>query len=119
MVDEKPKSLKFHYIKSPMFRVVHVDGLFGGVTPTAFIHFALYSERMPIPQQTEQVVNADGTLGPEVPEGRVVRDGVVRELEVDAIMNIDVARSMRDWLTGQLELHDQLVTAPKAGSGQK
>jgi hypothetical protein len=109
MPDEKPKSIKFHYLKSSHFRVVHVDGIFGGLSPRGEVTFALYSERFAIPQQTEQVLNPDGSLGKDVPEGRVGRDGVVRELEVEAVMTTETARGLRDWLTEQLKTFDQLT----------
>ena len=46
-----PEQLEFHYIKSNQFRVIHVDGGIGSITPKGFIHFALYSERLAIPRK--------------------------------------------------------------------
>jgi hypothetical protein len=116
MTDEKPNTLKFHYIKSTLFRVVHVDGLYGGPTPKGDIQLTFYNERVAIPQQTAQVLNADGTLGPEVAEGRIGREGIVRELEVSAILDVETARGLRDWLTDQLKAVEQLVAQAKAAS---
>ncbi len=117
MAEEKPKSIKFNYIKSPMFRVVHVDGIVGGPSPQGNIRFALYSERFAIPQQTEQALNPDGSLGPEIPEGRVGREGIVRELEVDAVLNVEVARGLRDWLSEQIKTLEPLIAQAKGAPG--
>src|SRR3989442_6878794 len=46
----KPQDVTFHYIKSSQFRVVHADGIIGGVTPRGLIHIAVFSERPAIPQ---------------------------------------------------------------------
>lgn len=94
---DRPQSIRFHYIKSNHFRVVHIDGAIGSRTPSGFLHIAMYSERPAIPREQEFPINKDGTLG-EVGE-TISRDGVVRELEVDTIMSFDVAKNLRDWLT--------------------
>ena len=76
-----PGPVPFNYIKSNGFRVIHVDGAIGSITPRGLIHAALYSERMPIPQVVVHPVGPDGSLLPPVQqEGRA---GVVREVEVE------------------------------------
>ena len=89
-------TLKVDYIKSAQFRVIHVDGAHGGLRHTGqTVHMALFSERNAIPQHEEYRVT-EGTLGEKVrSEGR---EAVVREVEVDAIMDLDTARAIRDWL---------------------
>ena len=44
--------MRFFYLKNPAFRVVHVDGAVGGVTPRGRIPMAVYSERPAIPQSS-------------------------------------------------------------------
>lgn len=100
---ERPAHIRFSYLKSNSFRVIHVDGALGGPTPSGYIHMTLYSERAAIPQQTEYEITAEGTLGKEVTDLRVGRDGIVRELEVDAIMNVATARALHEWLGTRLE----------------
>jgi hypothetical protein len=106
-MDDKQNSIRFHYIKSPQFRVVHADGIIGGPTPKLNLHLAFYSERVAIPQQTVHTVK-DGVLGEEVLEQRVGRDGIVREVEVDTIMDIATARVLHTWLGDQLKIIEQL-----------
>ena len=47
-------SVKFHYIKSNSFRVLHVDGSLGGITPGRNIFVSLFSERGALPQIIER-----------------------------------------------------------------
>ncbi|HVV17421.1 MAG TPA: hypothetical protein VHH90_09485 [Polyangia bacterium] len=90
-------TLNIDYIKSAHFRVIHVDGAHGGLRPSGrTIHMALFSERNAIPQHEEYTV-ADGALGERI--RRDGREAIVREVEVDAIMDLDTAKALRDWLT--------------------
>lgn len=105
MPEEKPgPRVKFHYIKSSQFRVVHVDGFIGGPTPRLGVHMAIYSERVAIPQQVEHVLKDDGSLGEEVVANRVSKEGIVREVEVDAVMDLDTAKALQTWLGEQIAI---------------
>lgn len=96
-----PKVLRFHYIKSAAFRVIHVDGAHGGLTGRGYISASLYSERRPIPQIVEAKVNPDGTLEEEtIVEGK---DHIVRDVEVNLMFDVDSAKSFRDWLDKRLQ----------------
>lgn len=115
-----PQRLRFHYIKSQSFRVVHVDGALGGVTPRGLIHCAVYSERAAIPQTTEHDLSAEGRLGDVVSqEGK---EGIVRELDVDLIMTMQTAIDLRDWLNARIgELENAIAqhATKSAGGGVK
>src|SRR6266700_8184863 len=90
--------IEFHFEKSNFFRVVHVDGAFGGISPgSQTIHISVYSERQPIPKKIVQKIQ-HGELGEEIPEKRVGRSGIFRELETDLVMSADVAIALRAWL---------------------
>lgn len=97
----------FDYIKNPNFRIVRADGAIGGITPNGHVHFALYSERQPIPRRLVYDLPEDGTLGEPIAEETICRDAIVREMEVDIFMSPDVARSLRDWLNMRLGELDQ------------
>jgi hypothetical protein len=103
-----PSNVKFRYIKSNYFRVVHADGVFGGFTPQGNIFFSVFSERAPLPDVTFQAVE-DGRLGKELIEHRQGgTDGVVRELEVGLTMNLTVAKSLADWLKERIEIAEKM-----------
>lgn len=110
--------LRFHYIKSNYFRVIHADGVYGGVSPQGLIQLAFFSERQPIPQQTVQKFD-DKRLGEEVVELRVSRDGVVREIETNVLMSAKEAKKLRDFLSQWLEVHSQITDVMKRNKDEE
>lgn len=112
MTDSTPKPptrVRFHYLKSNNFRVIHVDGAVGSSTPSGMgIHMTLFSERSAIPQQLEFELSEEGKIGKEIPESKITREGIVRELEVDAIMSLDRARALHAWLGNQIKTLEDL-----------
>ena len=102
------KELEFDFIKSNFFRVIHADGAFGGLAPSGNIHMALYSERRPIPTKMVHSIEG-GHLGPEIMNKRQERTAMVREVEVDVVLNIPQALTLRDWLTDKIKAFEQLT----------
>src|SRR3989304_8127727 len=90
----EPKKLRFHYIKSNNFRVVHVDGAHGGITPHGYIFFCVYNDRAPIPQVTVHGIDNDGSVTVEIPDERISKDGIVREVEVGLVMDLATAERL-------------------------
>ncbi len=102
--DAEPKRILFHYIKSPAFHTLHADGVIGGITPRADLHLAFYVERLPLPNSTQHGIKEDGTLGPEIRQLRVCKEGIVREMLVDITMDAMTATSLHGWLGRHLEM---------------
>lgn len=96
-------SVTFHYIKSSDFRTVHVDGAIGGLTTKGFLHFSVYNERAAIPQETTHNILPNGLLGDEIPDQRKSKEGIVRQMEIDLIMNEETARELSNWLNQALD----------------
>lgn len=98
---------KIHYIKGNQFRVIHVDGMVGGITPSGEgIELALYSERLPIPRYSlNRITGEDGSYEEVDTRGR---PGVVREVDVNAIMTADTAEKIGMWLLEQVEVLREL-----------
>ncbi len=95
-----PESIECHYLKSNFFRVVHGDGTYGGITPQGKIHMAFFSERNAIPQKVVYQIE-NGSLGSEIDrEGKV---GLVREVEVDVVLDSTKAKALHVWLGKWLE----------------
>ena len=97
----KPDDVTFHYLKGPDFRTIHIDGAIGGITPSNFLHIAFYCERAVIPRTITQKFNEDGTVGDEIE--RTGKEGVVRQMEIDIIVNENTAKTVRVWLDLKLE----------------
>lgn len=103
---DAPFVVRYHYLKSKAHRVVHVDGAFGGPTPTGLVHASLYSERFPIPAVAEHEATVqDGGSALVGTEKRMIGgeadgepNGIVREVEVGVVMTLEAARKLRSWL---------------------
>lgn len=100
--------VKFDYLKANHFRDIHVDGVFGGLSPRGYIDMAVYSERYSIPQQTVNPINQNGSLGKEIKEDRVSRNSVIRELEANLKMDLQSAKNIVTWLKEQIETLEKL-----------
>lgn len=90
----------FDFIKSPMFRTVAVDGVFGGASPNGrSLTMSVYSERRPIPKQVTHIRNTDYYLGDEIEDRRQIRQAdFVRELDATLTFDLITAKSIRVWL---------------------
>jgi len=95
-----PAEVKFDYIKSNFFRVVHADGAIGGPTPNGNIQMNLWSQRAPIPTHVVYQMSG-GVIGNEVE--REQRDAIVREVEAGIVLDLPTAISVRDWLDRQIQ----------------
>lgn len=98
--------VSFDYIKSNLFRIVHVDGAVGNITPQGRLHLAFWSERNPIPRQVVHEIMPDGTLSDEIQQ--VSRGSIVREVEVGLMIDPETARALIDLLKDSLENLDRL-----------
>ncbi|OFW02608.1 MAG: hypothetical protein A3H94_08330 [Acidobacteria bacterium RIFCSPLOWO2_02_FULL_60_20] len=110
---KEPSKARFYYIKSNHFRVVCAEGAHGGITPHGSIFAAFYNQRGPIPQITTHQINADGTLGDEIRDARVGKEGVIREVEVGVIMDLQTAERFYQWLGEKINLLREISTEKK------
>jgi hypothetical protein len=92
-------SISYRYIKSNYFRVIHADGIWGGLTPALKVQMAFFSERSAIPEVLTMAVE-DDKIGKEI--DRVSKGGIVREVETSVVMDLDVARSFVNWLNEKI-----------------
>lgn len=98
-----PEKVKFDYIKGNFFRTARADGAWAGTNGFSDLVLSFYSERTPIPKQTVHQLSGLHHLGDEIVEERVMRDSVVREVEICVSMNLDVAKALGALLTKQIE----------------
>ncbi len=104
MPEERPAGVQYHYIKSSQFRVLHADGIVGGPTPNGLIFLGLYSERSAIPQIMVHDITEAGQIGPERIDDRIGKKGIVREVEVGAVMSIETASVVISWLQERIDV---------------
>ena len=105
-----PDKVKFYYLKANEFRVVHMDGVVGGLSPTGDIYMSVFSQRPPIPQVTVQSVKEDGQLGEEIISERLIKDGIVREIEVGITFRPETAEIVIKWLQEKVAEYNGLKT---------
>ena len=107
-----PESITYDFIKSNLFRVLHVDGAWGGISPDGYIQMAIFSERRAIPRRVVYQLS-EGRVGPEIE--REERPGLVREVEADLVMSLEAAVAIREWLDGRIEMLRELRQALSQG----
>jgi hypothetical protein len=95
MADEKkPDSddanqLGIYYQRSRHYRTVHADGAQFGVTPRGTVQFTLFTDQKPMPEYVLHRITPEGNLGASIEE--VVKEGAIREVEINVIMDMAVA----------------------------
>jgi hypothetical protein len=112
-------TVAFDYIKSPYFRAVRADGAIGALTPNGSIHFCLYSERPAIPRRIVHALTANSTLGAPIDKETISRGSIVREMDVDVFVTVDVAESIRDWLDKRIKEARTRSATTKKATGDK
>ncbi|MGV3719837.1 MAG: hypothetical protein ACO1SX_02915 [Actinomycetota bacterium] len=101
--DAPSRQIRVHNIKSNYFRVVHADGVWGGVTAHGFVQMAFWSERTAIPKELTYTFEPGSKELKESPEDRTGREGWVREMEVSVLMDLPTAISFRGWLDEKIK----------------
>lgn len=94
--------IQFDFIKSSLFRTARVDGIWGSINGYYDLILNFYSERPPIPQRVVHSFSERG-VGDELPAERVIREAIVREVEISLSMNVHVAKLVRDWLDQRIK----------------
>lgn len=89
-----------HYVKSPSFRTVHVDGAIGGSSPGGTqLTLSLYNERHSLPDATVHSVGEGGAVNNQNPTQQLnTRPGILREIDFNAVMSLEVAQALHEWL---------------------
>ena len=106
------QQIKCYFIKSNFFRVIHADGVWGGVTPHMNIQMSFFSERTPIPKVTTAQVTPSGIK--EI--NKETKIGIIREVEVDVIMDLETAKALRFWLDEKIQAMDRLKSGLEQGT---
>ena len=96
---QAPKTIKFHYKKNSDFKTYLATGVYGGITSSLMIDANFYIERPPIPKVVEHQVEGD-KIGKEIDKDSL--DGAVREVNVGLVIDINMARALRQWLDDKI-----------------
>lgn len=118
-VRQIPPSIKFYYEKGNFFRVIHVDGAVGGMTPSREVFVSLFSQRSALPKSIELAVSPEGKLGAEI--SRDGKEGIFREMEIGVVMSAHAANDLAQFLLEQVKLINESTfeTQDKSVSTEK
>lgn len=111
--ESSERRVRFDYLKSALFRVIHADGVVGGLTPRLDVHMDFWSERFPIPKQVVHALTSEGTLGEEIRSERTTCEAIVREVEAGVVLDLETAKALRDWLTERIAEAQKLLDERK------
>src|SRR5437016_14548966 len=112
-MSDSPAKIRFELFKSPLFRVVHVDGAFGGLTPRGELFVSIYNERHPIPTAIIHSVKASGEIGEEIRSEREGRKATVREVEIGLQFELEVAKNFVDWFQKKINEAEKTIAEAK------
>jgi hypothetical protein len=91
--------------KSNFFRVIHIDGFFGGGTPTpGNIMMTVYNHRVPFPEKAYI-----DFMGNEAPAKREGKTGIEHEYEASLVMSLATAKAMQAWLNNAIASTELLL----------
>jgi hypothetical protein len=110
-----PSKVRIEYIKSTAFRVTHVDGAIGGMSPRLDLFVTFYTERFPIPKVLVYKATPQGAPGEELESERETKAGIIREAEVAITMDLPTAKAFALWLNEkivELEKTRQRILSP-------
>ena len=98
--DSRSSQVRYKFVRSPSYRDIHIDGIWGRSHPGGYIQMAVFKDKSHLPNVVEYEVQEDGRLGKET--GRDVPDSITREIEVDIAMSLNTAIIMRNWLSERI-----------------
>lgn len=102
---KKPKKkVTFHNKLSASFREIHVDGAFGGITPSGYINLNFYAERFPIPKSTEYSLKDDNTINEKINDSEDSKDGIIREYEFGIYCDLKTAVNIKKFLDERISV---------------
>ena len=90
------KQLTFRYFKDPSYRLVPINGVWGGITSRGEIHMELFHESQALPEVVVRSLTAEGGLGKEV-DHQPPRE-ISRTILVGVTLNEESAESVAKWL---------------------
>jgi hypothetical protein len=102
-----PKTYTFKFVKAPDFKILKVDGAYGGITIKGEINANFYIDTIELPKTVLHAIGANGVLQKEIPLDR--KPESFRELTSGLIMDVNVAKSFVIWLNERITEAEALI----------
>jgi hypothetical protein len=106
-----PETIKFIYTKSPDYKVIYSNGIYGGLTGNLELRFDLFQEFKQFPSEETREINEDGSVGRLISESQDSQQlEIIREKQIGVIMTITTAKALHKWLEEKLKIYAQIET---------
>lgn len=99
--------ITFQYVKNSLCRVIHVDGVWGGITPQGNIHMSFFSEQATTPNTIKYEQSEQGILKELSREVAIGGNAFTREIDVQAVVSLSTARAIVVWLNTRIAILEQ------------
>ncbi|MFV1976189.1 MAG: hypothetical protein ACC651_10605 [Candidatus Scalindua sp.] len=109
-----PEKIIFHYKKTPSFRSYHADGIYGGLTPRGKVYCEFFIDHNPTPQTATHELSESGYISGK-PTEKIVKEGVIRQIECGIIFDIETAITFKEWLNDKINQYDKTIKPLKKG----
>ena len=108
--------VSFKYEYAEQFKTIYANGVWGGPNAYGDIVMNLFVEKAKPPEESKHAIREDGTLEEKsrVPS----KDIIVRELQVGIFLNLNVARSIKNWLDQKIKVMESSIAEKKGGNGK-
>ncbi len=103
-----PKSVRYTYVNAPDYKVVYVNGVYGGSTSKGELRFDFFQEFTSLPDEEIRKVREEGKILPPESEGLPEQVEFIRERKIGIIMTIGYARNLHEWLGSKLSDFEQM-----------
>lgn len=90
------KKVTFRMFKDKDYKILHVDGAFGGITGGSLITCDLYAEKILTPEETTIEINEAGQIIRET--NTPANPPVDRIVQIGLVMTPAAARALGEWL---------------------
>lgn len=102
MKEKGPLRIRYEYEQDKNATLHYAHGVWGGINSQGEIELNFYTENDKLPQFSERIVAADGSLGHEISPFDESLKIVNRHVHTRLLLNYDTARAVFDWLDDKL-----------------
>jgi hypothetical protein len=102
-----PKNYTFKFVKSPDFKTIKIDGLFGGATVKGEINANFYVDTIDLPRSQLFAVDSKGKITNEIIVPNKAES--IRELVVAINMDVITAKNVILWLNEKVSQIEKLT----------
>jgi hypothetical protein len=113
--DKPADTFKIVFTKAPFFRSVLADASWGRISPSGYIHLSFFNDCIQLPALETHTIEAGGKLSP-MNLSYPIDANVVRQIEVDVIMSLESAKSVRDTLQNFVEILEKQIEKQQPAS---